>query len=79
MSYTVISKVVEVTTKEKAKKKVLLFHFIRIATEDDCEEAREVKSGEYSNQPVAKKKCRIKGKSNKKFAIEDDFEEAREL
>ena len=39
--------------KEKAKNEATLYHFIRIATEDDFEEAREVMSGEYSNQPVA--------------------------
>ena len=40
--------------KEKAKNKPLFTTFFRIATEDDFEEAREKKSGEYSNQPVVK-------------------------
>ena len=40
--------------KRKGEEEVTLYHFIRIATEDDFEEAREKMSGEYSNQPVVK-------------------------
>ena len=52
--------------KIEAEEKAPPLHFIRIATEDDFDEAREVMSGEYSNQPVAKKR-RVKGKSNIKI------------
>ena len=38
--------------KEKAKNEAPPYHFIRIATEDDFEEAREKMSGEYSILPV---------------------------
>ena len=44
--------------KRKGEKEATLYHFIRIATEDDFEEAREVMSGEYSNQPVVKMPCK---------------------
>ena len=44
--------------KEKAKNEATLYHFICIATEDDFEEAREVMSGEYSNQPVVRMPCK---------------------
>ena len=43
--------------KEKAKNEASPYHLIRIATEDEFEEAREVMSGEYSNQPVVKMPC----------------------
>ena len=45
-------------------------------TEDDFDEAREVMSGEYSNQPVGRSKPQ---KLIKNFATEIDFDEAREL
>ena len=54
VSGTVISKAVKFITKEKAKNEATPHHFIRIATEDDFEEAREKMSGEYSNLPVGK-------------------------